>query len=155
MESYRLVGVPNDEVHFIMTQVAKQYRDAVWNLLWLSVPDIDVLVGAGAEAPKLYVPHPSALAAVVSDVIEDEVLYRKVMMHPDAFLDWFERESDYSIFDCYEPLGCTRWVETVTERADMAAKRITSENPPIQIEAGGVMRVDFRRISGSMWRSAR
>jgi hypothetical protein len=149
IEDYRLQGVQIDEVAYILKELQSQYRDAVWNLFWLSVPDIDVLLDAGSKGPTLYTPIRDALAAVVTDVIEDEVLYRKVMMHPDAFLDWFEREPDYTIFDCYEPLGGLKWVEMVTVRADAAAKRITAELPPIVVadRRAGVMHVDFRRIS--------
>lgn len=142
MERYLLHGVKDDEVSAIM-QLDRSV--AVWNLFWLSVPGLDNLPGSGRRWHKVYKPVENALATIVTDVLEDEVLYRKLMMHPEQFYDWFERE-DHTIFDCHEVLGGDIWVETVLTRAQAAIDRLIIQNPVVSFK-DNVVKVNFRRAA--------
>jgi hypothetical protein len=106
--------------------IAKLKRhQAVWNLFWLSVPKIDNVPGAGVQWVQVYRPIADAAAAITTDVLLDEVLYRKLMMHPTSFAAWFERE-DHTIYDAYDVLGERAWVDTVLQRASLSAQRMAS-----------------------------
>jgi hypothetical protein len=115
----------------------------VWNLFWLSHPGIDTVPEAGNNWWKTYKPLVGSLSAVIADVVEDEVLYRKLMMHPYAFKAWFEHE-DHSIYDCYDILGGPAWVLNVVQRAEAAGSRMTVEDPPVRVE-GNVVHVRFKK----------
>lgn len=141
-ERYRLEGMPQDEI----TTLREHGReDAIWNMFWLSVPSLDNIPGAGKNWTKVYTPVPGALGSIISDVSGDEPLYRKVLMHPYAFMSFFERQ-DHSIFDTYAQLGGQRWVDTVMERAELAGARLTLRNPAVTVD-GNVLKVDFRRAA--------
>lgn len=96
---------------------------AVWNLMWLSHPQVDNLPGAGDNWHKVYTTPEDLQKALIRDVYDDEVLYRKLCMTPIAFLDWWRRE-DHTIYDAYD-VGGKDWVETVTSRAEEAAARLS------------------------------
>lgn len=98
---------------------------AIWNLFWLSCPDVDTLPGAGPAWAQHYRPRPDVLAAVTADVTLDEVLFRRVMSRPEKFAAWWCRQ-DYSIFDTYYYLG-PKWPVTVLERAHQAIARMKPE----------------------------
>lgn len=98
---------------------------AIWNLFWLTCPEVDTLAGAGPGWAKHYRPMPDVLAAVVADVTLDEVLFRRVMSRPEKFAAWWCRQ-DYSIFDTYYYLG-PKWPVTVLERAHDAITRMKPE----------------------------
>ncbi len=142
IEAYRLQGIPRDEIGAILDM---EEAPAIWNLFWLSVPMLDFLPDAGPKWWTVYSPEPGACAALTKDVLYDEVLYRKLMMHPLAFIDWFER-ADHMEFGAYEALGGAAWVETVLCRAGFAADRLTAAKPPVSIQ-GNVLTVDFRRAA--------
>lgn len=139
---YKLYGIKTDEVSVIM---GGDRREAVWNLFWLSLPTLDTVPGAGAEWWRKHSPIVGALSSIVSDVTEDEVLYRKLMMHPFTFAEWFERE-DHTIYDTYVALGGSAWPTTVLKRAEDAAARMTLEDPPVRVQ-GNVITVNFRRVA--------
>lgn len=98
----------------------------VWNLFWLSVPALDSLpiFGKRPDWAKHYTPVEGALKAIVADAVDDdEVLRRKLQLHPQRFIEWFERE-DHSIYDSYYALNGETWVSTVLARSKEAAARI-------------------------------
>lgn len=142
MSEYKLTGVPHDEVSVI---AKSEHPEAVWNLFWLSIPALDSVPGSGHDWWRGYTPTPGILGAILADVYQDEVLYRKLMMHPEMFIQWFERE-DHSIFDSYNVLGGPTWVATVLKRAELAVNRLCAEDPPIRVE-GNVIRVKFPRVA--------
>lgn len=118
---------------------------ALWNFYWLSAPDIDVVPSLGERWSRGYMPQLGRARAVMIDVLDDEVLYRKVTMHPDAFIDFFEHD-DVSIYECYEKLGGEHWVETVLRRADEASLREVAKHPLVTVQ-GNLLSVDFRRAA--------
>ncbi len=140
LSNYRLPNLPSCEASVI----AREARSLqVWNLFWLSNPTIDLVPKYGADWWKHYHPVIGGLSAIITDVREDECLFRKLSMHPDAFSVWFERE-DHTIYDAYDVLGGEAWVANVMSRADLAAARMAVENPPVEVK-GNVIRVNFRR----------
>lgn len=142
MESYRIKSIQHDEVSLIS---ALPLVAATWNLFWLSTPDIDKVPTLGQDWWREYRAIPGAAAAVIRDTKEDEVLMRKLTMHPYAFSSWFERE-DHSIYDCYYHLGQRKWVSRVLERAEMAGDRITKSEPAVSVQ-DNVLHVNFRRAA--------
>lgn len=146
MSEYMLGGMEHCEVRAMSKLDNEDQSLAAWNLFWLSVPDIDKVVGAGQDWWRVYKPHPDACSTVITDVIEDEPLFRKLLMRPDIFLAWFERERDKTIFDCYAQFGGPLWVETVTRRANIAIAHLASLVPVVD---GNVHYVKFgrRRVS--------
>lgn len=118
IDQYRVVSLPTCEVAIVQ---GHPKRDAIWNLFWLSVPALDHLPGTGRDWWKHYKPVHGALSAVIRDVLDDEVLFRKLLLHPSRFIEWFERD-DHSVYECYEVIG-TPWVDTVLVRAEEAATR--------------------------------
>lgn len=141
--SYKLEGIARDEVSVILD--LEEHHQAVWNLFWLSTPTLDNLVKVRPpDWRQVYRPIVGALASIIRDVVEDEVLFRKLQMHPTAFLDWFERE-DYSIYDSYNALGGDFWADTVMGRAELANERITLESPTVSFR-NNVVKVDFGRL---------
>lgn len=118
LESYVIPSLPTCQVREI-----KQIEQwpGIWNLFWLSVPTIDTIPGSGTGWWKGYKPTPGVLGAVISDVMLDEPLYRRLISHPRKFADWWYRQ-DPSIFETYEVLG-EGWAETVLQRAHEARDR--------------------------------
>lgn len=106
---------------------------AIWNLFWMSVPTLDRLPGAGPRWAMHYQSVPDVAASIAVDVTLDEVLYRKLLMHPSAFVAWFERE-DHTIYDVHALMGGQVWVDRVLERAREAARRMASEVPALRAE---------------------
>lgn len=126
MKDYRLMGSQSCEVR----EIQKLERSlATWNFFWLSVPDIDKVPDTGENWWRHYKPAGAAFGAIVVDVIEDEVLYRKLLMHPAKFLDWFSRERDHTVYDSYDTFGERSWVNTVITRAEQAAERLVVFKP--------------------------
>jgi hypothetical protein len=89
------------------------------------VPSIDSLLehGSSPNYYRHYMPVADAARAVTADALNDEVLFRKLLMTPDSFINFFENEDDHSIYDCYETLGGHEWVSTVIHRAKIARAR--------------------------------
>lgn len=143
IEDYFLVGLSDSEAELISR--LGPLSEAVWNLFWLSTPDIDLVPDAGKDWWRHYRPWRGGAAAVLADATEDEVMKRKVTMHPRHFAAWFERE-DHSIYDAYDVYGGRDWVDTVLARAEAAGDRLTKLPSFIQAE-GNVLRVDFRRVA--------
>ena len=143
IEDYFLLGLPDSEAELIskLTEAA----DAVWNLFWLTTPDIDLVPDAGKDWWRRYRPWRGGAAAVLADATQDEVMRRKLTMHPRHFVAWFERE-DHSIYDCYDVYDGRQWVDTVLSRAEAAGDRLTRLPGFIKAE-GNVLRVDFRRAA--------
>jgi len=139
---YRIKTVPSD-----IEEIMRNPRgESAWNLYWLGVPSIDNVLDTGADWWRFYRPIRGAGAAVIDDVLEDECLRLKLQMHPYAFSEWFARQPDHSIFECYEVLGGDRWVATVLARAEAAGARMTAEDPPMRI-VGNVVQVNFRKVA--------
>lgn len=95
------------------------YRHAVWNLFWLSCPQIDLCLDA--EDSGGYQPIPGLCANVIRDVKADVMLINALSKHPHDFLRWFEYE-DHNSYWCHRDHG-QQWVNTVIERAREAGKR--------------------------------
>lgn len=106
---------------------------SVWNLFWLSSPAIDAVPGSGSQWHLAYRPVPDAAASITADVMLEDVLHSKLLLHPLRFAAWFSNE-DHSIYDAYDILGEDRWVTTVLRRAEESARRMASEVPAL---AGG------------------
>lgn len=123
-EVYKAETVDYCEVRSILS--LEQHAIPVWNLFWLSTPGIDKMPGAGPAWFRHHQPDPKAAGAIVTDVLKDEVLLRKLSMHPSRFYEWFERE-DHSIFDTYYVLGEDRWVDTVLERTARSISRLAED----------------------------
>lgn len=98
---------------------------AVWNLFWLSCPDVDTLPGASATWAQHYTPRPDVLAAVVADVTLDDTLFRQLSASPRDFAAWWCRQ-DCRTFDTYYYLG-PKWPINVLERAHQAIARMKPE----------------------------
>ena len=141
-QTYRYSPLPIDS--YIITQLnlcpARAIKEldrplesaAVWNLCWLSVPAVDVLPEHGSN-PDFYMHYQVDVqlwTAIAMDVMKDEVLLRKVVMHPSRFSEWFRRE-DHTIYDTFGVSGA-EWVSTVLARSDQAAARMASEVPAIR-----------------------
>lgn len=126
---YRITSMPACEVSGMM-KLPPDQATPVWNLAWLSLPSLDALPVHGKTPNwfKHYVPTAGASRAIIADAIADDVMFRKLVMHPSRFLAWFEREN-HGIYDCYEALGGDKWVMTVLERATLSAKRMAEELP--------------------------
>lgn len=120
-----------------------EHYEAIWNFLWLSVPQVDLLLDKRNEN---WVKGAAVLGRVanvlVRDVSADDELRDKLSLHPDKFLGWFQSE-DPTIFDAYEVFG-SQWAETVMRRADEAAHRLLRPRPVVRVQ-GGVLHVDFRQ----------
>lgn len=113
---------PNSEACGIQEIKKSPQNHAIWNLLWLSCPEVDTLAGAGPLWSQHYQPRPDVLVAITSDVTLDEVLFRRVISRPEKFAEWWHRQ-DYTIFDTWYYLG-PRWPVTVLERAHEAIARM-------------------------------
>lgn len=128
--NYYISVLDQCEARFIDTLEDRQASAAAWNLFWLSVPEIDTLVlhGANHTWNRHYQPVPNAMSAVMADVVGDDPLRLKLLLHPVRFIEFFNHQ-DHSIFDCYTKLGGYRWVDTVLLRANQAAARIGAWSP--------------------------
>lgn len=133
MSAYQIKSLSNCEVRVIQQN---ERAEAVWNLFWMSVPSLDHLPTAGFGWWKLYQPMKGALAAIIVDVMNDEVLYRKLMMPPAAFIQWFERD-DHSVYESQEVFG-KDWHETVLARADDAMHRCAKQVPQVYADKNGI-----------------
>lgn len=135
MEAYR---VPVKEACAVTALKKMPYPAAIWNLLWLSVPELDALLRVDASTPLPQGWHEpnfkvtSALRPVIADALEDEEMRGMLICHPDRFLAWFSKE-DHTIFDCYDGIG-PHWVDTVMDRAEQAARIITPPKPVLRFE---------------------
>lgn len=118
---YRITNLDRCEVSEILA-MEPSVALATWNLFWMSTPAVDALPQSGANWWRVYKPVDQALFTMATDVLEDEVLFRKLLMHPRAFTAWFERE-DHSIYDTFDLLG-RAWADTVLMRANAAAMRM-------------------------------
>jgi hypothetical protein len=94
MTDYQIVGVRADVVSWIARE---PLAAAIWNLYWLSEPQLDALPGAGMRWINRFRPQAGGLAAVIRDVNQDPLLARKLQEPPGQFLSWFETE-DATIF---------------------------------------------------------
>jgi len=142
IEAYHLTGMPQDEARVIG---GIKNRLPYWNMFFLSVPALDHLPGSGADWWRQYTPVSGACPAIMEDVREDDVMIRKLVMHPDNFAEWWERQ-DHSIYEAYYLLGEDDWAATVLRRAKAAAVREASTHPRVQVD-GNVLHVDFRRAA--------
>lgn len=113
-----------------------EHRVQVWNLFWLSLPDLDKLPGTTLPWMKVFQLPTGVFPAIVADVYEDDLLRAKLGLSPLAFALWFERE-DASIYDTYALLGGASWVETVLRRAHEAHARIESERGAVRHQTQG------------------
>jgi hypothetical protein len=128
-----------------------QRSRAIWNLFWLSIPSLDKVPGSGNNWWRKYTPVEGALVAIKSDVIEDEVLYRKLCMHPSQFFEWFGRERDHSIYNSFATMGGKPWVNLVLNRAEEAAERLLGFNTMrIDWKNNGTLVIERRRSLDSV-----
>lgn len=127
IEDYRVTSIPDCEVSQIMALEHSQSQ-AVWNLFWLSLPAVDALPehGGSPDWYRHYQPTTGSCRAIVADALADEALYRKLLMHPTAFIDFFHREDPWP-YECFETLGGDLWVTTVLKRAGQAEARMRQE----------------------------
>lgn len=130
MNDYRYSPLPIEDYYkdmvgmsSIKAVAALDLAPAVWNMVWLSIPQIDNLPGSGADWHKVFRTPEGLQSAIVTDIYEDEVLYRKALMPPHRFLEWWKRE-DHTIYDAYE-IGGKEWAVTVTQRAEEATVRMS------------------------------
>jgi len=137
--AYHLDGVAQDEV-----SVIQGLTDSipVWNLFWLSSPTIDLVPTTGKRWFKHYSPVQGLLVAVMRDVAADVVTMRKLMMHPLAFAEWFERQEPAN-FRTSQASGRDDWAALVLQRCKEASDRMLETNPPVTI-TGNVISVNFR-----------
>ena len=133
---YKLHGATYDHVSLVNSRV---HKDQTWNLIWLSLPDIDSVVD-NQNWSRTFAYPTGALAAIAKDVVEDELLQAKLLMPPLQFSAWFGSE-DHSIFDTYDCLGPT-WPATVIARASLAHAHWEATQPQRE---GNVIRVRFGR----------
>jgi hypothetical protein len=144
MADYRIHALSECEVSVIAKQ-PRSLATSFWNLFWLSTPSIDGIPGnSNGQWWKIHTPIAGALAAVVTDIRGDEVLHRKLLMHPSRFLEWFERD-DHSIYECYHVLGSS-WPDTVIARGEEACLRLTPNLPRVFADTNGI-RIEFTRTS--------
>lgn len=134
---YRVKTLPTCEVNEIL-KLDKSIGVGVWNFFWLVNPSIDTLPDSGKDWWKAYKPTQGLLTAVISDVMLDEVLYRRVVSQPHKFCDWWHRQ-DASIFDVDNVLP-DGWSVTVLERAHEAKVRLSS---PIAHRDGNVITLNL------------
>jgi hypothetical protein len=140
-QMYELEGLAQCEV----SEIGKLEKgNAVWNLFWLSTPTIDSVPGSGLLWWKQYEPIPNAAMVITADVLGEEVLYRKLLMHPHAFMDWFSRE-DLSIYDSYSALGGDAWREVVLNRASTAVDRLRVSAETVLSRNSNVIHANFGR----------
>jgi len=117
---------------------------AIWNLYWMSVPALDLIPGSGADWWKVYSPAADVAATLASDVMDDEVFFRKLTMHPQSFGAWFERE-DLTIFDAYPLMGCENWRTIVMARAQEAMERMRLGGGSVLGKSRNVVYANFGR----------
>jgi hypothetical protein len=136
VDDYAILDLPTDSAR---TTKMLERGEAIWNLLWLSKPDIDTLRGAGPNWAKNYTPQPALSGAVVRDVNEYDALYEMLHEHPAKFAAWFAKE-DHKTWHCYAACGA-RWVSTVLARAEGASVRLASnvkfEGNVVSVKFGG------------------
>ena len=113
-----------------ITRLDEITAKAVWNLFWLSNPCIDSMPLLGQHWWKEYRPTRGLAAAVTADVMDDEALFRKLLLPPHRFVDFFERE-DPTTYHTYEILG-DAWQPMVVDRAKQAAARATQGTPNLK-----------------------
>lgn len=136
IESYYITALPFDTLRTVRTM---EEHEAIWNLMWLSFPQLDTLPGAGANWYKGYTAKPGLFPACAQDVNEYETLAEMLKCHPAEFAKWFAKE-DHKVWHCYA-IGSDEWVSTVLARAEEAATRISgnikSEGNVIHVQFGG------------------
>lgn len=127
IQEYRLTSIDNCEVARIM-ELEPEQSAAVWNLFWLSLPAVDALPIYGKQDDwyRHYQPTQGCHKAIVTDALADEALFRKLLMHPKSFIDFFHREDPWP-YECFQTLGGEAWVKLVLSRAELAAKRLQDE----------------------------
>lgn len=141
-QMYELPDLPTCEV----SEIGKLDFGSVpvWNLFWLSVPTIDTVPGSGHDWWRHYSPINDAAKCITADVLGDEVLHRKLMMHPVAFIAWFQRE-DLSIYDTCDVFGEANWRETVLHRASTVVDRLRMMADPVLSNSKNVVYANFGR----------
>lgn len=122
MEEYILRDLHMCEVS-VIAWMGEPLSSPVWNLFWLSVPDIDHLLGNPPDWWKGYQSRNGALTSVMSDVMENDDLRAALVTHPEKFSEWFESR-DATAYAGYHMLGGLDWRETVLNRAALAAGKV-------------------------------
>lgn len=124
IESYLIQGLEGHCEAGIISKLPNP--GAVWNLFWLSTPQIDNIPGSGSNWLNVYKPTVNGLAAITSDIIFDEVLNRKLLMHPVKFAAWV-KVKDMTDYDSFAKYGVD-WISSIVERCGESAFRIATEN---------------------------
>lgn len=137
IEDYYISTLPTCEARIVREH---ERAPAIWNLFWMSTPTIDNVPGSGRDWWRSYSPQVGALAAVIIDVVGDEVLYRKLLMPPQDFMAWFERD-DHTVYECHTLFG-DPWHETVMSRADEAMRRTLKKVPRVYADKNGI-RIEY------------
>jgi hypothetical protein len=135
-DRYKLIGTRFDPVDACNST---EHPAACWNLIWLSLPDVDKVPDSGTDWWQHFKLPVGAMTAILSDACEDQLLRSKLVMPPKTFANWFARE-DASIFDTYKLLGADLWVQTVLRRAHESHVHRESLAPR---RAGNVIVVKF------------
>jgi hypothetical protein len=98
------------------------FATATWNLYWMTNPTVDVLPSyTGKGLPPGFKVVADLTPTLMSDVISDTTLQRRLHLAPLQFLSWWNKV-DHSVFDTYDLIGPS-WPETVRQRAFSAAKQ--------------------------------
>ena len=132
IDEYKIAVIPSCEVRTV-DALDEPDRTSVWNLYWLSVPELDALpiYRKSLDWHRHYQPVDDACAAVISDAMLDEHLGRILRLHPTRFLLAFQIDN-HKQYETYDLLGGQAWVDTVLSRAAQAARRMASEVPALQ-----------------------
>lgn len=114
---------------------------AIHNFMWLAVPEMDAMNKAEDWVSAVN-GMTREVADFVSDVVEDEVLFRKLLMHPKDFHTWWQDE-DHSVYDFYDQHGMDV-VNTISRRALEAAERIGGY---VVDRTDNVIKVNFKKVA--------
>lgn len=141
-DHYFIPGLDRCEVRMVNQE---HPTPVIWNLLWMSYPKVDNLVGASPTGWFLnYRSFPELVRAVCADSLEDERMRYMLGRPPAEFHNWFSRERDYTIYDCWSVIG-NQWVDTVLDRAEQAALSAIKAKPFIFGE-NGTLNIDLSRV---------
>ena len=142
IQDFFCMELPDDEFRVI---ARARHFVAIWNLYWLSVPEIDcVPVVQRHQRAFHYVPCPTKYKAVILDAMDDEQLQSHLHRPPAEFLHWFQAERDYTIYECWDAFG-PRWPEVVRFRAEQAILHRLKLQPFVTVRGGKVV-VDLEKM---------
>lgn len=145
LAQYQLPGLATCEAHTILTAMDPDDQVPVWNLFWLSNPQIDLIPGAGRKWWRVYTPTAELLKCAINDALVEPFAAQKLAAHPEEFIEWFTTEphEDYKLYE----LRGKAWVDTVLERAREASDRLVLAEPPIVVMDNVISLASYRRTA--------